>query len=174
MKTLLIYKSQTGFTRRYAEIIAAQTGCDLMEFKKASAKLLSGYNRIVFGGRLRAGAVDGLKAAKAMFKKSGAKEFIVFATGATPNAAADIITQTWMKNLSEAELASIPHFYMQSGLQYDGMSGIDRFMMRMLSRMLAKKKDLSETDAAFARAIASSYDISSEEYARPLIDYLNG
>ena len=42
----------------------------------------------------------------------------------------------------------------------------------MFSKMLANKKDLDSTEAAFAEAIKSSYDISSKEYAEPLINYI--
>ena len=44
--------------------------------------------------------------------------------------------------------------------------------MKMMSKILAKKKDKDSTEEGFAQAIKSSYDISSEEYAKPLIDYL--
>ena len=35
MKTLIIYTSQTGFTKKYAEWLAERTGGDVLELKEA-------------------------------------------------------------------------------------------------------------------------------------------
>ena len=42
MKTLIIYTSHTGFTRKYAEWLADRMGGDLMELKDAKKKT-AGY-----------------------------------------------------------------------------------------------------------------------------------
>ncbi len=38
MKTIVIYNSQTGFTKRYAEWITEATGADLLELSTAKKK----------------------------------------------------------------------------------------------------------------------------------------
>ena len=38
MKTLIIYTSQTGFTKKYAEWLADRTGGDLLDLKAAQKK----------------------------------------------------------------------------------------------------------------------------------------
>ena len=174
MNILVTYKSKTGFTKKYAEIVAKEVGCEAVDFKKTSAKQMSEYDVVVFGSRLHAGMIDGLKKAKEMFAKSGAKKLVVFVTGATPNEAAEEIETVWKNNLTAEELESIPHFYMQSGLCYEKMSFGDKSMMKMVSTVMSKQKDLSSKDQRFLQAIQSSYDISSEEYAKPLIAYLKG
>ena len=35
MKSIVIYNSQTGFTKKYAEWISEATGCEAVEFKHA-------------------------------------------------------------------------------------------------------------------------------------------
>ena len=81
---LVTYKSVTGFTKEYAEIIAKELDCRIMDFKEVSKETMSGFDTVIFGGRFHAGSVDGLKKAKELFKESKAKNFIIFATGATP------------------------------------------------------------------------------------------
>ena len=171
-KIILVYKSETGFTRKYAQWIARDTGCDLLEFRKANSAALRGYDIVVFGSRLHAGSLDGLKKFRGICAEAGVKQLVLFATGAAPNAAEDTIAQTWKNNLSRDELAAIPHFYMQAGLNYESMGFIDRTMMKMVSGMLSRKKELSAEEAAFARSIEKSYDISDEKYIQPLVDYL--
>ena len=97
---------------------------------------------------------------------------LVFVTGATPNTEEQVIKDFWKQNLTDDELQKIPHFYMQSGLCYEKMSFADKLMMKGLRAMLKKKKDKSQEEQMMERMIAGSYDISSEEYVRPLISYL--
>lgn len=39
MKTIVIYHSQTGFTKRYAEWIAQEAGADCLELSAAKRKI---------------------------------------------------------------------------------------------------------------------------------------
>lgn len=172
MKALIIYKSKTGFTKWYAEVIAKETEGDLIDFMDVSAEKMSEYDVVVYGGGLYAGMINGYKKAKEMFEKSTAKRFILFATGGTPNEATKEIAEVWNHNLSAEELKTIPHFYMQGGICYEKMSFPNKAIMKMISKMLSKKKDKDSVEEGFAQAIQSSYNITSEEYAKPLIKCL--
>lgn len=172
MKILMTYKSKTGFTKRYAEMISREVGSSLVDFKEVTDKMMSGFDVVVFGGGLHAGMINGLKKAKKMFEKSSAKIFVVFATGGTPNEEKEVIDGIWKNNLSSEELVSVPHFYMQSGICYEKMSFPDKTLMKMAAAMLSKKKDKDSFEEGFEQALKGSYDISSEEYTEPLIKYL--
>lgn len=97
---------------------------------------------------------------------------VVFATGATPSAAEDMINAIWNASFSEEELKKIPHFYMQGGLNYKKMVIVDRLIMKTLANMLSRKKDKNSDEAGCEQAIGSSYDISSREYIMPLIQFV--
>lgn len=172
MKILVTYKSKTDFTKRYAEIIAKEVDGYLADFKEVTAEMMSEYEVVVYGGGLYAGMVNGLKKAKEMFEKSSAKKFMVFATGGTPNVATEEIDVVWKNNLTVEELVSISHFYMQSGICYEKMSFANRVLMKMMSNVLSKKKNKDSVEEGFSQAIKNSYDISSKEYAAPLIKAL--
>lgn len=171
-QNLVIYKSVTGFTKQYAKWIAEELDCGVMDLKEVSAKAMSEYNTIVFGGRFHAGSVDGLKKAKELFRESTATKFVVFATGATPNTAAEMIEAAWKNNFASDELKRIPHFYMQSGLRYGKMPFGDKLMMKVFAAMVKRKKDKSDYETAMAQALGNSYDLSSKEYIKPLISYV--
>lgn len=172
MKILVTYKSKTEFTKRYAEMIAQEVNGMLMDFKEVTAEKMSEFDVVVYGGGLYAGMINGYKKAKEMFEKSSAKKFILFATGGTPNEATKEIDEVWKNNLSAEELESIPHFYMQGGICYEKMSFPDKTIMKMMSKVLSKKKNKDSAEEGFAQAIKNSYDISSKEYAEPLIKCL--
>ena len=86
---------------------------------------------MAFGSRLHAGVVDGWKKAQKLLAGRGARKLVLFATGAMPNEAEDTIQKMWGQNLTPAELDAIPHFYLQAGLCYERMGGVDRAMMKL-------------------------------------------
>lgn len=47
MKSIVIYNSQTGFTKKYTEWISEATGCEAVEFKAAAKMNLFEYDAIV-------------------------------------------------------------------------------------------------------------------------------
>lgn len=169
---LVLYKSVTGFTKEYAQMIADEVDGILMDFKDISVETISKYSTIVFGGRFHAGTVDGLKKAKELVRQSKIKNFVIFATGATPNTAKEVIQEAWNRNLSPDELKNIPHFYMQSGLRYERMPWGDKLMMKVFCTMMKKKKHKEAYEKEVENAISSSYDISSRDYIEPLVSFL--
>jgi len=171
-RIIVIYKSVTGFTKQYARWIAGELDCEAVDLKEVSAKTMSEYNTVIFGGRFHAGVVDGQKKAKELFRESEAAEFVVFATGATPYNVQGEIEAAWKNNFTSDELKCIPHFYMQSGLCYEKMPLGDKLMMKVFAAMMKRKKEKSEYETAMAQALGSSYDLSSKEYIGPLVSYV--
>ncbi len=175
-KILVCYKSVTGFTKQYAEMIANEINGTLMDLKNVTAETISQYDIVVFGGRFFAGGVDGLKKAKELAAKGNVKNFVVFATGATPNTAEKTIQEAWKNNFTTDELRRIPHFYMQGGLCYEKMPLPEKLMMKafaaVMKRKIKNQNEQTEEDKEFVRAISNSYDISSKVYIEPLVSFL--
>ena len=172
MKILVTYKSKTGFSKWYAEKIADRVEGSLVEYKDVTVEMMSQYDVVIYGGGIYAGKVNGLNKVKELFDNSLAGEFIVFATGGTPNEVTQEIDKIWKNNLTEKELISLPHFYMQGGICYEKMSVSDRAIMKMVAKALGKKKTENSIEEGFKRAIENSYNITSSEYIEPLVDYL--
>ena len=170
-QVIVLSNSQTGFTERYAKLIGTELNCAVCPLKDAPADL-SQYKVVVFGSRLRAGFFDGWKKARKLLTQRGAKQLVVYATGAMPNEAEEQIQKIWEQNLTPAERNSIPHFYLQAGLCYEKLGGLDRSMMKVAAWAMSRKKSKTEEDQAFQNAISSSYDITDPKYIQPLVDCL--
>ena len=52
-KTAVIYKSKTGFTCKYAQWIAEETGCDLFSYEQREKVDFSRYDTILCGNHRR-------------------------------------------------------------------------------------------------------------------------
>lgn len=84
-KVLVLYKSKTGFSERYARWIADNLQCDLVELADFNKQSLSEYQLIVYGGGLYSGQINGIGKIKRWMKEFSDKIWVVFATGATPS-----------------------------------------------------------------------------------------
>ena len=80
MKTLILYESNTGFTKQYALWIAEAVGGDVAPLHGFHPNNLAKYQRILFGGWLIADRIQGLQKFLALCEHPTA----VFAVGATP------------------------------------------------------------------------------------------
>lgn len=170
MKSIVIYNSQTGFTKRYAEWISEGAGCECVEFKNAVKMDLSQYEAIVFGGWCMAGNVvklDWFKKQIPSLSASG-KKLIVFAVGASPAASEDVPV-AMERLLSTEEHAKVKVFYCQGGIDYDKMKAPSRFAMKFLAKTLKNKKDATQKEKDMSEMISKSYDISDKKYAEPII-----
>ena len=60
MSTIVIYRSKYGSTKKYAEWIAEELGCNILEFKEAKIENLMKYDTIIYGGGLYAEVINGV------------------------------------------------------------------------------------------------------------------
>ena len=172
MKTIVIYNSQTGFTKRYAQWIAEEINADCVELSIAKNTDLDSYDAIVFGGWAVAGSISKLKWFKNNISKWSNKKLIVFCVGASPIENPEI-EEALPKNFTADELKVVKWFYLPGGLDYEKMSLKSRAMMKMFVKMLKAKKNKTQDDLNQIRMVSSSYDISDIKYIEPIIDYLN-
>lgn len=171
MKTIVIYTSQTGFTKRYAEWIAQGAGADCLELSAAKKKDLTAYETIIYGGWACAGSIRKIGWFKRNTDRWADKKLIAFCVGASP-ADSPEVEQALSQNFNEAELKQVRVFYCPGGLNYTKMSVLSKLMMKMLIVMLKAKKDKTEAEQEKIRMISSSYDISDKKYITPILDCL--
>ncbi len=168
MKAIVIYKTRTGFTKQYAEWIQDELQCEITDYEEISKLNFNDFQLVIYGSRVHAGKIDSLEKVKRLLDSKNC-DLIVFATGATPNAAAETIENTMKNNFGDNP---IPHFYMQSGLCYEKMGFADKTIMKMLSKMLSSKKEKSDVENGTATAIRKSHNISDRSFILPLTDYV--
>lgn len=171
MKTLIIYNSQTGFTKRYAEWIAEATGADCLELSAAKRKSLDTYEAIVFGGWACAGTISKFKWFKDNIDKWADKKLIVFCVGGSPIDNPEI-EQFFKQNFKEFGSKKVDAFYCPGGFNYEKMSVPSKLMMKMFVKMLKAKKDKTEAEREMVKMISASYDISDKKYIEPILECL--
>ncbi len=173
MKTVVIYNSQTGFTKQYAEWIAEAAGADCLPLSKAKKKNLTAYEAIIFGSWVCAGTIKNLSWFKKNIDTWAGKKLIVFCTGASPIISPAIEAALKQVN-SEPKMKQVKAFYCPGGLNYDKMSAPYGLVMKMLRRGLNAKKDKTQEDEEMIKMISSSYDNADKKYTEPILSCLRG
>ena len=171
-KTVIIYHSETGFTKRYAEWIAQALSCDCMEFKKADKQNFDAYETIIYGGWAMGGSVSKIKWFKKNMTKWEGKRLALFCVGASPIENPEI-AEAMKKWFTPEESGKVSTFYCPGGLNYEKMTAQYRMMMKMFIKMLKGKKDKAEADLKQIEMISSSYDISDRKYIEPIVEWAN-
>lgn len=159
MKTIVIYESQTGFTRQYAEWIAEELTCTSRSLKEVRAAELSAYDRIIFGGWIMGGRIAGYRRVKKIGSLAA-----VFAVGAS------LTDEETVKNIQTVnQLGSIPFYYMQGGIHFDSLGFFKQNLLKGIQRSLIKKENRTAQEEFMAEYLGTDFDFSSKEQITGII-----
>ena len=81
MRTLILYTSKTGNTKKYAEDIAQAVNGDVFPLKKYKWKDVGDYDSIVFGGWVMGGKIQGIDDFLSHYDEISDKNILVFSSG---------------------------------------------------------------------------------------------
>ncbi|MFR1759287.1 MAG: flavodoxin domain-containing protein [Christensenellaceae bacterium] len=167
MKPLVLYRSKTGYTEKYARQLARELGCEAREFRKDEGSWRE-YDRVIYGGGLYAGGINGLKSFRKRMQAEAGKRYFLFAVGATPGRP-DEIDAIRSHNLTAQEAKTLPFFYLRGGFDYEKLSGADRLMMALMRKALAAQKTPGPDDQALLAAFGDPVDFTDYEGLNPII-----
>lgn len=157
---VIVYESKTGFTKKYAELLAAKTGMRLYPASELSK--LDRTEEILFLGWMKVGKVQGLKKAE-KFKIAA-----VCGSGTGRTAEPDVETI-----LARNKLETTPFFYLRGGcLPLKDLRGMDKLALSMFIRMLKSRKDADEKTIESIEIIEKGFDGVEEKNLKPLLDWL--
>ena len=162
MNRIVVYQSETGFTRQYAEWIGAALGCKARPIKHISAQELKKYEGVIVGGWIMGNMIMGLE----KIRKEIPCNYIVFAVGISPKS--DVL----IREIKEQnKLGDTPFFYLEGGLCQEQLGVVKRMMLKMVKKSVLKKENKTEQDLFMARALGTSFDHSDETFIQPLVDF---
>ena len=157
---LIAYESKTGFTKKYADMLASKTGLEAVRVKELPKNC---SEEIIFLGWMKAGKVQGLKKAR----KCNITAVCASGTART----ADPNTETVV---ARNKIANIPFFYLRGGcLPLRELKGMDKTMLSMFLKMLKSRKNANEEIAESISIIENGFDGVKEENLEPLLEWLN-
>ena len=177
-KTVIIYESKYGSTRRYAEWLSKALSCPIFENQSFSAKNFAEYENIIYGGGLYAGGVSGIRLLTKNWNLLSGKKVILFTCGLSdPSEPANVshIREALSLALPDEMMKSMVLFHLRGGINYAKLSIVHKFMMSMLRRMLQKKdpSELTSEDKQLLETYGKEIDFTDRTTLQPIIDYIS-
>ena len=174
---VVIYNSQTGFTKRYADWLADEYNCRATSFKDRHSVDISNASVVIFCSWFHAGGLKGAKWLREQISKYPGKPFVVIGCGAYPMPCdkwpQSDIDEAFEKSLSCSEYENVECFYCQGGFDYDRLSVPDKIAMRMFFKMLEKRKDEDTRNVEVLETMREGFDGTKRDYLTPAILYIN-
>lgn len=163
----IIYKSNTGFTKKYAEILSEKTGISVYEIKEGLKKVPVGSD-VIYMGWLLAGKIAGYKKAALKYNIKA-----VCAVGMAR------FTETYKEETkTQNGVTKAEFFYLQGGLDVNKLHGIYKIMMKTVIKGMKSKMEnkevKTEEDLEYLEMAGRGKDCVSEENLNGVIQWLNG
>ena len=162
----IVYTSNSGHTKQYAEILGSKTGYEVCELNEAR-KLLPAGSEVIYMGWLMAGVVKGYAKARKRFNIKA-----VCAVGMTRG------SQTAQIKNTSGIPAETPVFYLQGGLEINRLHGLYKMMMNFMGRNTLKnlkaKKTLTSDEAEMKNLFEKGASLVSAERLDEVIAWING
>ena len=171
MNTLIIYGSQYGTTKRYAEKFAEMTHFPVISHE--DIKTLTEYERIIYFGGLYAGGIKGLKST--IKKISPNTKLIIVTVGladVSDRRNIDNIRNSVRKQVPERLLNALSVFHVRGGIDYSKLNFKHKIMMKMLYRSLKNKpvESLTQEDKALMETYGKKVDFTDYDLLKQVAE----
>lgn len=177
-RTLVLYRTQHGTTKKYANWIADALNGDVMEAGKRNfndwSYIMTRYDMVIYGGNIRVGGINGVKDFKAAKLKNHVENVAYFCVGSYPDSEGTRLEHL-KDNFTESEIADgVELFYCRGRLDYIGLSFLEKRIMGGLMKAIEKKypEDRTEAEAEILEAYYDDVDWSGRYYIEPLVKYV--
>ena len=156
MTSVVIYGSQYGTTRQYAEELARRTGVEARRYDSVGD--INQYDTIAYVGALYAGGVLGMKKTFASLASCEGKTIAIATVGLADPADphnVESIEENMRRQLPGKVFEAAHIFHLRGGIDYSRLGFKHRTMMRLLC---GKAKNLPEDEKnAEVRAMLETY-----------------
>ena len=164
--TAIVYTSNTGFTKEYAQMLSEKTGLPMYDIKSAKKEVEKGSD-IIYLGWLMAGSIKGCKK---MCRQYNVKAVCAVGLGETGRLTAQAKTANKIPESTEG-------FTLQGGHAPEKLKGIYKSMMGMAVNMLVaqitSKNEQTESDERMLTVLREGGSYVCEENLSLILEWYN-
>ena len=176
VKTLVIYNSKYGYTKKYALWLAEKLNADICESKNLKNSLLNDYSTILFGSSLYAGGCKAAQLIVKHFEQIKDKKVALFTCGLMDvNKESNIIeiNKALDKIITPEIRNRIKIFHIRGGVDYSNLNFIHKMMMKAVYSIASKKteNELTDMEKDIVEIFGQKIDFSDEKMLEPIVQY---
>jgi menaquinone-dependent protoporphyrinogen IX oxidase len=171
-KSIVVYKSKYGSTKRYAEWIAAELKADLRSRSEVALLDLKEYDTVIYGGHLHAVGIAGLELIEKNLDCLRDKKLIVFSVGAAP-IKEETVNAVIKANFCPEVRSKIAFFALRGAFNYGKLNFVDKTLMFLLKLklQLRKPEDLDDDSRGLLESYNTPADFTDMKSIAPLVSY---
>jgi flavodoxin len=172
MNTLVIYRSVSGFTKRYAEWIAEELSATLLPQPQADIDTMKQHDLIIYGGPLHAVGITGVDLIKKNLNALPGVRVLVFAVGASPPKEG-LLEELFSNNFGESQRERIKLFYLRGGFDFNKLNLPNRLVMRAMKWKIktTPAAERSADETGMLQAFDNPVDFTARENIEPLVSW---
>lgn len=170
MRTIILYESQTGSTKKYAEDIARAVSADVFPLKKFKLKKLKDYDTIVFGGWVMGGAIQGLNKFLTVYDDIKDKNVILFSSGmsvSTPEGRQDIIDANLL------DMYHVRYYELRGDFDFQRLNFLYKMMMNRTFQAIENNPDAPVNQKALLTVKTTPLYFYDQEKVDKIIRVIN-
>ena len=152
MSRVIIYKSKTGHTERYAKMLSEELNIPCYSYKDAK---VSENDEVIFLSYIYASKIMGLSK---ILKKYNVK--VVIAVGALA------YSKDYLNTLKDANNIKLPFFYLRGGIDYSKLNFFFRKFLPVIG------KDIAKDDKDLLNLFKNGGDFVNKDNLKEVLNYL--
>ena len=159
MVKYIVYTSNTGYTKRYAELLAARLSVPALEIKEAK-RSVPRKAKVIYMGWIRAGGLVGYGKVK---RRYNIRAIVGVCLGESGSQVDGLIKRCHPKD-------GVPVFTVQGGMDREKLTGINKSMIDMLIKMLRAKDDKTDDELKMLEMIEGGGDFFNPDNLDPIVE----
>lgn len=173
MKTIVIYKSKYGSTKKYAEWIAEELGCEAVDSKNIKPEDLKEYDNIVYGGGLYAEVIAGVSLITKNIDILSDKKIAIYTTGLTPLDCHEYYDKMVLgKNFKTGVPDNIRVFNYLGKMIVSELSLPHKTAIKALQKLMSAKENPTEMEKMLIQLCDADGDFCDKTQIENLVDYI--
>ena len=152
MSRVIIYKSKTGHTEKYAKMLSKELNIPCYSYKDAK---VSEKDEVIFLSYIYASKIMGLSK---ILKKYNVK--VVIAVGALG------YSKDYLNTLRDANNIKLPFFYLRGGIDYSKLNFFFRNFLSIIG------KDIAKDDKELLNLFKNGGDFVNKDNLKEVLNYL--
>ncbi len=167
MQSIVLYVSQVGSTKKYAEDIASSLSTKAVPLKKFKWKEISKYDLIIFGGWVMGGKIKGIDDFLSHYDDMENKNVIVFSSGMSipsKEGREDII------NKNVLDLYHVRYYQLRGSFDMSKLPFFQKVMLKMALKMMSNGNQGGVTSSMVAQFMEHPVDYYDQEGINKIIN----
>jgi menaquinone-dependent protoporphyrinogen IX oxidase len=170
LRTIVVYRSLSGFTEKYSQWIAEELKADLFDAREIQGQKLGEYDVIIFGGSLHAVGINGIRILKENLSVLADKKIIVFAVGAS--APKEGIVDEIRERNFYGEQKNLRLYYLRGGFNFSKLDFSNKVLMALFRVRVSMKRKKTPDEKGMLAAYSKPIDCTRKENIKEIVEYV--